>query len=163
MGASDLTAINRSRGKLDIARRLGAEHVISTLDEDYYDQAMEITGGKGFDYIFECTGNEEIMKESFRLAANKGTICMIGTPKNSMSFTVSEWECINRKEFYLTGSWMSYSAPFPGEEWELTAYHFRKGDLVIDDAMIGDILPLSRIDEGFEMYKTPGRVKGKIL
>ena len=162
-GASDLTAINRSRGKLEIARRLGADYTLSTLDEDYYEKAMEITGGKGFDYIFDATGNEAAMKESFRLAANKATICMIGTPKNSISFTVKEWENINRKEFYLTGSWMSYSAPFPGEEWELTAYHFRKGDLVFDEGMIGARMPLSRIDEAFEMFKTPGKVTGKIL
>ena len=162
-GASDLTAINRSRGKLAIARRLGADHTISTLDDDFYEQAMEITGGKGYDYIFDATGNEAAMKESFRLAANKARICMIGTPKNPISFTVAEWEMMNRKEFLLTGSWMSYSAPFPGEEWELTAYHFRKGDLIFDEGMIGARLPLSRIDEAFAMYKTPGQVTGKIL
>ena len=162
-GASDLTAINRSRGKLEIAARLGADHTISTLDEDYYEQAMAITGGQGFDYVFDATGNEAIMKDSLRLAANRGTICMIGTPKHPMSFTVSEWEQINRKECYLTGSWMSYSAPFPGEEWELTAYHFRKGDLVFDEAMIFDRLPLSRIPEAFALYKKPGQVQGKIL
>ena len=101
-GASDLTAINRSRGKLQTAKKLGADHTVSTLDEDYYEQAMEITGGRGFDYIFDATGNEEVMKDSFKLAANKATICMIGTPKQAMSFTVSEWELINRKEFFLT-------------------------------------------------------------
>lgn len=162
-GASDLTAFNRSRGKLEIAKRLGADHTISTLDSDYYEQAMKITGGRGYDYIFDATGNEEVMKDSFRLAANKATICMIGTPKHPMRFTVSEWENINRKEFKLTGSWMSYSAPFPGDEWELTAYHFKHGNLVFDEAMIGAKFPLSRIGEAFKMYQTPGKVKGKIL
>lgn len=162
-GASTLTAINRSRGRLVTAGKLGAEHTISTLDEDWFAQAMEITGGRGFDYVFDATGNEQAMKDSFRLAANKATICMIGTPKNPMSFSVKEWENINRKEFFLTGSWMSYSAPFPGEEWELTAEHFRKGDLVFDPEMIAEKMPLSRIADAFELFKTPGRVKGKIL
>lgn len=162
-GASSLTAINRSRGKLETAGRLGADHILSTLDEDYYEQAMEITGEKGFDYVFDATGNGEIMKESLRLAAGRGTVCYIGTPKKPISFTVQEWERINRKEMSVTGSWMSYSAPFPGEEWELTAYHFNKGDLILDEAMIGARFPLSRIDEAFELFKTPGKVKGKIL
>ena len=70
---------------------------------------------------------------------------------------------MNRKEFTLTGSWMSYSAPFPGEEWELTAHYFKTGDLKFDDSLIFRKVPLSRIDEAFGLYRTPGTVKGKIL
>ena len=39
---------------------------------------------------------------------------------------------MNRKEFKLTGSWMSYSSPFPGKEWELTAHYFATGQLKFD-------------------------------
>jgi L-iditol 2-dehydrogenase len=35
--------------------------------------------------------------------------------------------------------------------------------LVFDEDMIGAKMPLSRIDEAFEMFKTPGKVTGKIL
>ena len=76
---------------------------------------------------------------------------------------MAEWENINRKEFYLTGSWMSYSAPFPGDEWELAAHYFKTGELKFDDSFIFQKIPLSRIDTAFEMFKTPGKVKGKIL
>ena len=92
---------------------------------------MGVTGGKGYDYIFDCTGNADSMKNTFRLAANKAEICMVGTPKKELSFTVSEWEQMNRKEFHLTGSWMSYSAPWPGEEWALTAHYFNIAETVI--------------------------------
>ena len=70
---------------------------------------------------------------------------------------------MNRKEFTLTGSWMSYSAPFPGKEWELTAHYFNTGELKIDGSFIFKTMPLSKIADAFEMYKTPGTVKGKIL
>ena len=162
-GASRLVAINRSKERLPLAKRMGATDVISTLDEDYYEQAMALTDGKGFDYIFDATGNADMMKESFRLAAAKARICMIGTPKKEMSFTVKEWEYMNRKEFTLTGSWMSYSAPFPGREWELTAHYFKTGDLIYDDAMIDKEIPLSHIPEAFELFKQSGAVKGKVL
>ena len=46
------------------------------------------------------------------------------------------WENMNRKEFNLTGSWMSYSAPFPGKEWDLTAHYFETGQLKFDPAFI---------------------------
>ena len=103
------------------------------------------------------------MKMAFKLAANKAEVCFIGTPVKELSFSVSEWENMNRKEFKLTGSWMSYSAPFPGKEWELAAHYFKTGDLKFDDSFIFCKMPLSRIADAFEMYKTPGTVKGKIL
>ncbi len=162
-GAAGVTAVNRSRERLRLAKKLGASAAVSTLDEDYMDRLMEISGGRGFDYVFDCTGSADSMKQTFKLAASRAHICMVGTPKKDMSFTVSEWELMNRKEFTLTGSWMSYSAPFPGEEWKLTAHYFKTGDLIYDEDIIDRKLGLSRIAEAFELYRTPGLVKGKIL
>ena len=68
-----------------------------------------------------------------------------------------------RTEFMLTGSWMSYSAPFPGKEWDLTAHYFKTGQLKFNEDLIFKKMPLSKIADAFEMYKTPGTVKGKIL
>ena len=48
-------------------------------------------------------------------------------------------------------------------EWILTAHYFKTGQLKFEDSLIFKKIPLSRIDEAFEMYKTPGTVKGKIL
>ena len=76
---------------------------------------------------------------------------------------MDEWEAMNRKEFTLTGSWMSYSAPFPGDEWELTARYFSDGRLKFDSSLIFKIMPLKDIADAFKLYKTPGAVKGKIL
>jgi L-iditol 2-dehydrogenase len=103
------------------------------------------------------------MKMAYQLAANKAQVCFIGTPKKEMTFTVAEWENLNRKEMTVTGSWMSYSAPFPGHEWELTAHYFKTGQLKFDDSFIFKKVPLSKIADAFEMFKTPGLVKGKIL
>lgn len=163
LGAKQIVAINRSREKLALAKELGATHTVSTLDEGWFEQLMEITGSRGFDYVFDATGNALMMKESLRFAGNRSTVCMIGTPKGDISFTLQEWEQINRKELFLTGSWMSYSTPFPGKEWGLTAEYFEKGELICDDRMIDRVLPLSRIAEAFELYKKTGEVKGKIL
>ena len=58
---------------------------------------------------------------------------------------------------------MSYSAPFPGEEWVLTAHYFKTGELKFDESLIFKKVPLKDIASAFEMYKTPGTVKGKLL
>lgn len=124
---------------------------------------MALTDNKGYGFVYETAGNTITMHMAFELAANKAGVCFIGTPTKELSFTVKEWENINRKEFMLTGSWMSYSAQFPGKEWDLTAHYFKTGQLKFNEDLIFKKMPLSKIADAFEMYKTPGTVKGKIL
>lgn len=162
-GAREIVVFDIADERLKLGRRLGATAGIHTLEDGFLDKAMELTFGRGYDYVFETAGNTVTMKLAFALAANKANVCFVGTPTKELSFTVEEWENLNRREFNLTGSWMSYSAPFPGKEWELTAHYFRTGDLKFDESFVFQKIPLSRIADAFEMYKTPGAVKGKIL
>lgn len=162
-GAKTVTVFDILDERLDLAKRLGADYGVNSAKEGFMEQVNEITGGRGFDYVYETAGNTITMKMAFKLAANKAQVCFIGTPVKDLTFTVEEWENINRKEFVLTGSWMSYSAPFPGDEWELAAHYFKTGQLQFDDSFIYKKIPLSKIDEAFEMFKTPGLVRGKIL
>lgn len=162
-GAKKVVVFDISPERLALAKRLGADAGINTLDQDFMEQAMALTDGRGYGFVYETAGNTATMHMAFELAANKAGVCFIGTPTKELSFTVSEWENINRKEFMLTGSWMSYSAPFPGHEWEAVAHYFKTGELKYDEALIYKKIPLSRIDEAFAMYKVPGAVKGKLM
>lgn len=162
-GAKDAVVFDITPERLELGKRLGATACINTRDEDFMEQALALTGGRGFDYVFETAGNTVTMKMAFALAANKASVCFVGTPTRELSFTVEEWENMNRKEFTLTGSWMSYSAPFPGKEWSLTAHYFKTGALKFDESFIFKKVPLSQIADAFALYETPGAVKGKIL
>ncbi len=141
----------------------GADAGVDTSDPDFLSKALALTDGRGYDFVFETAGSSATVKLAFKLAANAASVCMIGTPKNEVVFSVSEWELLNRREMYVTGSWMSYSAPFPGEEWTAAAHFFANGQLKLDDTMIDRIIPLSEIDRAFELFRTPGAVRGKIL
>ncbi len=162
-GAKNLVVFDILEDRLELAKKVGADYGINSGQEGYMDQVNEITGGRGFDYVYETAGNTITMKMAFKLAANKAGVCFIGTPTRELSFSVDEWENINRKEFTLTGSWMSYSAPFPGDEWKLTEHYMKTGEFKFDPGYVHEIVPLSKIADAFEMYKTPGKVKGKIL
>ncbi len=162
-GAAEAVVFDIEPSRLELGKRLGATAGINTLEKDFMDQAMELTEGRGFDYVFETAGNTITMRMAFELAANKADVCFVGTPTRDLSFSVKEWENMNRKEFTLTGSWMSYSAPFPGQEWKAVAHYFKTGDLKFDESFIFKKVPLEKIADAFEWYKTPGTVKGKIL
>ena len=162
-GSKKVVVFDISEERLDLAMRMGADAVINTTKENYMEEAMAITGGKGYEYVFETAGQVPTMHMAFELAANKAHVCFIGTPHADLTFTPKQWENMNRKEFKLTGSWMSYSSPFPGKEWDLTAHYFATGQLKFDPGFIYRKMPMSQAQEAFQLYKTPGLVKGKIL
>ena len=162
-GAKEAVVFDIADERLALAKRLGATAGINTLQDGYMEEALALTDGRSFDYVFETAGNTVTMKMAFALAANKANVCFVGTPTRELSFTVSEWENMNRKEFTLTGSWMSYSAPFPGHEWDLVAHYYKTGELKFDDSFVYKKMPLAQIADAFALYKVPGTVKGKIL
>ncbi|MCP1110947.1 L-iditol 2-dehydrogenase [Lachnospiraceae bacterium PF1-21] len=162
-GSKKVVVFDISDERLELAKRLGADAVVNTLKDNYLEEAKALTGGAGYGYVFETAGQPVTMQMAFELAGNKAHVCFIGTPHVDLSFTPQMWENMNRKEFKLTGSWMSYSAPFPGKEWELTAHYFKTGQLKFDPGFIYKKMPMSKAQEAFQLFKTPGLVQGKIL
>ncbi len=162
-GARRVFVFDIDNDRLQLAKKLGADIAINTLDADFREAVDEYTGKRGFGFVYETAGADSTMKLAFEIAGNKSSVCFIGTPVKELIYTPRLFESMNRKEFRLTGSWMSYSAPFPGREWELTAHYFSTGQLKFDEGLIFKRLPMSRIKEGFDMYRTPGAVKGKIM
>lgn len=163
MGAKTVTMFDLLDSRLDVAKKLGSDYGVNTSDKDFMKKAMEMTDGKGYDYVFESAGSPVTIKMAFELAANKAHVCCIGTPHTDVCFTAKMWELMNRKEFILTGSWMSYTAPFPGKEWELTAHEYATGRLRFDDDLLHGKYPLSQAWDAFKLYKTPGLVQGKLM
>lgn len=153
-GAASVTVFDISDERLNLCKKMGADYVVNTVGATLQKNA--------YDYVFETAGVVETMQLAFELAANKANICFIGTPTRDLTFTPKLFENMNRKEFKLTGSWMSYSAPFPGEEWTLTAHYFKTGQLKFSEDLIFKKFKLNECGEAFDLYKK-GQVKGKIL
>lgn len=162
-GSKKVVVFDLDQGRLELAKRLGADEVINTSNPDFMNKVNEITENKGFNYVFETAGSVPTTKMAFAVAGNKAKVCYIGTPTADVTFTKSEWEQMNRKEFIMTGSWMSYSAPFPGKEWDLTAHYFATGQLKFDDQLIFKTYPMSQADKAFALFEDPSQVKGKVL
>jgi len=159
-GAKSVTVFDISEERLDLCKKMGADYIVNTQST----QTDSIEKYKNaYNFIFETAGNISTMQSAFELAANKSNICFIGTPAKDLAFTPKLFENMNRKEFRLTGSWMSYSAPFPGDEWQLTAHYFKTGQLKFDDKFIFRKYSLSQSKEAFDLYKNPAQVKGKIM
>lgn len=162
-GAKRIVAFDIDEGRLALAKRMGADACVNTKEEGFIQSAAALIEGEGFKYVFEVAGNINTMKYAFDLAGNKASLCYIGTPHEAITFTQAQWEKMNRKEFSLTGSWMSYSAPYPGREWDLTAHYFRTGQLKFAPEFICKTYPMAKAQEAFSLYKNPEDIHGKIM
>ncbi len=162
-GAKKLAVFDVDESRLALAKRLGADVTVNTRDTDWKEAAREITDGALFDHVFETAGNPQTGLICFEIAGNKSHVTFIGTPHSPITFTLAQWENMNRKEFYLTGSWMSYSAPFPGREWQLTAHFFAAGDLKFDPAFLFRTYPMAEAWDAFRLYDEPEKVHGKVM
>lgn len=162
-GAEKVIAFDIKKERLELAKEFGADFSVNTLDENIFKIVHQITENKGFDYVFETAGSVPTIKLAFELITNKGVVCLIGTPTSEIIFPPQLFEKINRKEFVLTGSWMSYSAPFPGKEWELTSKYFANGLLKFSPKLIFKQYHLEDIKEAFNLFENPKDVKGKVI
>jgi L-iditol 2-dehydrogenase len=163
LGAKRTVVFDLGDERLALAKKLGADETINTQTEGCLSRAMELTGGKGYGFVFETAGQNATMNLAFEVAAGRAGVCFIGTSSKDLSFDWKRFEKMNRKEFRLTGSWMSYSAPFPGREWTMTAEYFGNGKLRYDPALVYGTFPMSEAADAFRLYKIPGAVKGKLM
>lgn len=163
LGAKTTTLLDVNEKPLEVAKRLGADHVVNSSKPDFMNEINDITEGRGFDFVAECVGATPTIKMALNMVKNHGMICMIGTPKAPVTLSVREWENINRKECFITGSWMSSNAPFPGDEWTLAAECFADGRLVFDEGMIHKRIPLSQPKILTDIFENREVIQGRCM
>ena len=75
-----IVAVDVVPHRLDLARKLGATHVVDASTEDLPARVAEITGGSGSDGVIETTGNVQVLRQSVDSLAARGTVVVVGAP-----------------------------------------------------------------------------------
>lgn len=87
----------------------------------------------------------------------------IGYPTRDFLLPNQIFYQINRKELNIVGSQMSYSVPFPGDAWTISAAMIAKGVIRCDASMIDQRFEMRDAAKAFACFQTPGAVKGKVI
>ena len=82
-GASKIivTGTTRDKVRLDLARELGADHVIDILQEDPFEKVLDLTAGRGVDFVLDCTsraGTAPVLLGVDALKRREGTLLIQG-------------------------------------------------------------------------------------
>lgn len=127
-GITDITAVDISNSKLAFAEQSGATRIINNSQDDIGQQL----GSVEMDYIFESTGASVVQAKVFDFSAPHGSVVFVGTVHQPITYSPAAFETILRKELIVTGSWMSYSGPFPGLEWSGASALLAGGQIKVD-------------------------------
>ena len=80
LGAQPVILTGTRDNRLDIGRKLGADHVINVRKEDAVEAVKRITRGKGAHYVLECSGAPGALNEAARMLNRGGRICLAAFP-----------------------------------------------------------------------------------
>ncbi|WP_105614289.1 galactitol-1-phosphate 5-dehydrogenase [Vallitalea okinawensis] len=161
MGAKEITVFDIDEEKLSLAKELGATHTINTLEADVSEQVNKITDGRGFEMVLETAGVPATELLCLEIAGAKAKVMFVGTPHKDFNISPKQFELINRKELMLRGSWMSYSAPYPGKEWMLGAHYLGNGSIHVEK-LVGRVVRLEELSEAFEDIEAR-IINGKVM
>jgi threonine dehydrogenase-like Zn-dependent dehydrogenase len=136
----DITIMAKHAFQGKLAKNLGANRIIYTRNQDYFDEFKNITNaslyqpmlGKrfmmgGFDKVFDCVGSSSSIDESLKFTRARGTMILVGLASYPKKV---DWTPVWFKELKLTGS-MYYNTETFQDGKNKTAYRIAL-DLLAD-------------------------------
>jgi succinate semialdehyde reductase (NADPH) len=77
-GAARIIAIDVADEKLDLARRMGATHVVDGREHDVVDVVRGLTNGRGVDVAFEALGRADTVATAIDVVDDGGRVVLVG-------------------------------------------------------------------------------------
>jgi L-iditol 2-dehydrogenase len=148
LGAGKILVVDLSDDNLQCARRLGADVTIQARSEDVVRRLIEETGA-GVDLALELAGAPQTLEQAIRAVRPRGAVVLTGSQPKEAVFAAELMETITRKELSVHGTWMSYSFPFPGHEWQEALAEMQSGRISAVE-MVSHRFPLCEGDVVFQ-------------
>lgn len=158
-GATVIVTVG-SQDKADIAKSLGADHTILYREENFREQVMEITDGKGVDVVYDAVGKDTI-HDSIRSLAKRG-LCVNYGGASGLVQSIEPLELAEAGSVFFTrphlADYMRDAAEIAGRTDHLFGA-YREGKLKVT---IDTVFPLSEAARAHETIEN-GRTRGKLL
>src|SRR5690606_32476979 len=80
LGAQPVILTGTRDNRLELGKRLGADHVVNVRNEDPVAAVKRHTGGIGADYVMDCAGARGGVNEAVRMLSRGGKLCLAAFP-----------------------------------------------------------------------------------
>ncbi|MEP4146993.1 MAG: Zn-dependent alcohol dehydrogenase [Halioglobus sp.] len=133
-GASRIIALDLLDEKLELARQFGATHTVNSTDQNAAQQVIELSEGRGVDYLFVTVGAKSAIEQSLGMLARGGAAVIVGMPASGVmvQYDPGEFAAAGQR---LIGSKMG-SASVSRDIPELVNL-YRDGSLKLDELISG--------------------------
>lgn len=81
VSAYPIIAIDLFDHKLELAKEMGATHIINASKTNPVDEILKIVGEKGADVVIDNTGDVGIIKSAYGVTSARGKTILVGVPK----------------------------------------------------------------------------------
>ena len=78
MGATTIIAVDAVAARMEIARKMGADHVVDFSKSDPVQEIMRLTDGRGVDVAIEALGRQQTFEAALRVLRPGGTLSSLG-------------------------------------------------------------------------------------
>lgn len=156
MGASRVIAIGRAHGRLAVAKQIGADETISTLDTDAVAAVKALTEGRGADVVIEAAGSAETWQLACQMARPAATVVLFsGLPGGTqVSFDATH---VHYDEITLKG--VFHHTPRTVEQ----ALNMLISGQVDVKPMINGEIPLREVEDGLNRMARSEVIKLAVL
>jgi S-(hydroxymethyl)glutathione dehydrogenase/alcohol dehydrogenase len=159
-GADKIIGVDLNPAREPLARKFGLTHFVNPkeIKGDVVPHLVELTGG-GADYSFECVGSVQLMRQALEC-------CHRGWGVSTIIGVAASGQEISTRPFQLV----------TGRRWQGTAFGGARGRTdvprIVDwymekkiniDDLITHILPLERINDGFDLMTKGESIRSVVV
>jgi S-(hydroxymethyl)glutathione dehydrogenase / alcohol dehydrogenase len=156
-GAATILAIDPSEAKRARMGHFGATHTAAPdeVPDEVPDLVAGLTDGRRFDYVFECVGRSELVRQAYDLARRGGSVVVVGAGDRAdrVSFTMTELFFDNKRVLPTF-----YGGADVRTEFARLVRLWRAGRLDLE-SMITARMPLDRVDDAFDLMRAGEAVR----
>lgn len=100
LGADPVILTGTRERRLEMGKKLGADAVVNVTKEDPVAAVGRLTGGKGVEYVLECSGAPNALNEAGRMVNRGGRICLAAFPAEPVPVDIAY---LVRNNIYVFG------------------------------------------------------------
>jgi alcohol dehydrogenase len=155
--AGTIVAVDVVPEKLELAKQLGATHVVPA-GEDAVEQIKEITGG-GADKAIETVGSARVLAEAYAATRRGGTTVTVGLPHPQQMLEIPAVSLV-AEERVLKGSYLGSCVPKRDIPRFIDMYN--AGRMPVDK-LLTHTLSLDELNEGFDRLAAGQGVRQAVI
>lgn len=147
-GAAEIVAVDPVESRREAALKFGATKAISP--DELADAKQNVTGGEGFDYVFEVVGKSATARTAYETTRRGGTLCVVGAGAMDDFLQLNMFELFFDEKKILPSM---YGGGDVLQSYERAIALWRAGRIDLE-SLITHRVPLAEINEALDQMRT---------